>query len=35
LLTGKSDIEKEWKTYVKEMKNLGIDKFVEIYNANL
>lgn len=34
-LTGKADIQKDWDTYVKEMKNLGIDKFVEIYNSNL
>jgi len=34
-LTGKKDIEKDWDTYVNEMKNLGIEEFCRIYNDNL
>ena len=34
-LTGSKDISKDWDSYVKEMKTLGIDKFTEIYNTNL
>ena len=34
-LTGSKSIEKDWDAYVKEMKNLGIEKFTELYNANL
>ena len=34
-LTGSKSIEKDWDAYVKEMKSLGIEKFTELYNANL
>jgi len=34
-ITGKKDIEKDWDTYVNEMKNLGIEEFCRIYNNNL
>ena len=34
-LTGKKDLDKDWDQYVKEMKNLQIEKFVELYNSNL
>jgi len=34
-LTGTKSIDKDWNTYVQEMKNLGIEKFVKIYNDNL
>jgi len=34
-LRGKKDIEKDWDTYVNEMKNLGIEEFCRIYNDNL
>lgn len=34
-LTGTRSIERDWNAYVTEMKNLGIEKFVDIYNSNL
>ncbi|MHC1692126.1 MAG: extracellular solute-binding protein [Sphaerochaetaceae bacterium] len=34
-LTGKKSIDKDWDTYVKEMKALRIDDFAKIYNDNL
>ena len=34
-LTGAKSIENDWAAYVQEMKNLGIEKFVAIYNENL
>ncbi|MDD3903354.1 MAG: extracellular solute-binding protein [Sphaerochaeta sp.] len=34
-LTGNKDIKGDWDAYVKEMKNLGIEKFTDLYNANL
>jgi len=34
-LTGAKSIDKDWDAYVKEMKDLGIEKFVKIYNDNL
>ena len=34
-LTGNKDINRDWDAYVKEMKNLGIEKFTDLYNANL
>lgn len=34
-LTGSKSIEKDWNAYVQEMKTLGIEKFVQIYNDNL
>jgi putative aldouronate transport system substrate-binding protein len=34
-LTGSKSIEKDWDAYVKEMKSLGIEKFNDLYNANL
>ena len=34
-LTGAKSIEGDWAAYVQEMKNLGIEKFVAIYNENL
>ncbi len=34
-LTGTKSIAADWDAYVKEMKNLGIEKFVSIYNDNL
>lgn len=33
--TGEKSIEKDWDSYVAEMKNLQIEKLCEIYNANL
>lgn len=33
--TGAKSIEKDWDTYVQEMKNLQIEKYCEIYNSNL
>ena len=34
-LTGAKSIEKDWDTYVKEMKTLGIEKMLKLYNDNL
>jgi putative aldouronate transport system substrate-binding protein len=34
-LTGAKSITADWDAYVKEMKSLGIEKFVDLYNANL
>jgi putative aldouronate transport system substrate-binding protein len=34
-LTGSKSIDRDWDAYVKEMKSLGIEKFVDLYNANL
>jgi len=34
-LTGKKDINKDWDAYVQEMKNLQIDRLVQMYNENL
>ncbi|WP_193774635.1 extracellular solute-binding protein [Vallitalea guaymasensis] len=34
-ITGKKDVEKDWDTYVKEMKSLKIEEFCKIYNENL
>lgn len=34
-VTGRKSIDKEWDTYVKEMKDLGIEKFLKLYNDNL
>lgn len=34
-LTGKKNLDTDWDQYVKEMKNLQIEKFAEIYNSNL
>lgn len=34
-ITGKKSIEKDWDAYVKEMKDLDIEKFCELYNDNL
>ena len=34
-LTGAKSIQTDWAAYVQEMKSLGIDKFVAIYNDNL
>ena len=34
-LTGAKSIETDWDAYVAEMKNLGIDQMLELYNANL
>lgn len=34
-ITGKKDVDADWDAYVSEMKNLGIDKFVQLYNDNL
>ena len=34
-LTGTKSIQSDWDAYVQEMKNLGIEKFVAIYNDNL
>lgn len=34
-LTGRKDINKDWDSYVKEMKGLGIEKFCNLYNENL
>jgi len=34
-LTGTKSIQNDWNAYVQEMKNLGIEKFVSIYNDNL
>lgn len=34
-LTGSRDINRDWNDYVREMKNLGIDRFLELYNSNL
>ncbi|HRV24177.1 MAG TPA: extracellular solute-binding protein, partial [Sphaerochaeta sp.] len=34
-LTGAKSIDSDWNAYVQEMKNLGIDRFLELYNSNL
>jgi putative aldouronate transport system substrate-binding protein len=34
-LTGTKSIQNDWAAYLQEMKSLGIDKFVAIYNDNL
>lgn len=34
-LTGSKDITRDWDAYVKEMKNLGIEKFTALYNDSL
>ncbi len=34
-LTGKKDLDKDWDQYVKEMKNLQIEKFAKLYNDNM
>lgn len=34
-LTGKKDINADWDQYVKEMKNLQIEKFTKLYNDNM
>lgn len=34
-ITGKKDLDKDWDQYVKEMKNLQIEKFAQLYNDNL
>ncbi len=34
-LTGAKSIDKDWDTYVAEMKKLGIMKMLDFYNANL
>jgi putative aldouronate transport system substrate-binding protein len=34
-LTGKKDLEKDWDQYVQEMKNLQIDRFVQLYNDHM
>ncbi|MDX9915915.1 MAG: extracellular solute-binding protein [Sphaerochaeta sp.] len=34
-LTGSKSIDRDWDAYVREMKSLGIEKFVDLYNANL
>ena len=34
-LTGAKSIDRDWNAYVQEMKNLGIDRFLELYNSNL
>ena len=34
-LTGAKSIEKDWDAYVKEMKTLGIEKMLKLYNDNL
>lgn len=33
--TGKKDIEADWDAYVKEMKDLRIDEFCQMYNDNM
>ena len=32
-LTGAGDIDKEWDAYVQQMKNMGIDRYVELHHA--
>jgi len=34
-LTGKKSLDKDWDQYVKEMKNLQIERFAQLYNDNL
>ncbi|KIL37011.1 ABC transporter substrate-binding protein [Cohnella kolymensis] len=34
-LTGKKDLNADWDQYVKEMKNLQIEKFNQLYNDNM
>lgn len=34
-LTGKKDIEADWDAYVKEMQDLQIDRFCQMYNDNM
>lgn len=34
-LTGKKNLDKDWDQYVKEMKNLQIERFTQLYNDNL
>jgi len=33
-ITGQKDIEKSWATYMKDMNNLGIEKYLELYNSH-
>ena len=33
-ITGKKSIQTDWDAYVQEMKDKGIDKFLQIYNDN-
>ena len=33
-ITGKKSIETDWESYVQEMKDKGIEKFLQIYNDN-
>ena len=33
-ITGQRDIEKNWATYVKDMNNLGLEKYLELYNSH-
>ncbi|MDE0447846.1 MAG: hypothetical protein OXH96_14380 [Spirochaetaceae bacterium] len=32
-ITGAGDIDKEWDGYVQQMKNMGIDRYVELHHA--
>ena len=32
-ITGAGDIDREWDDYVKQMKNMGIDRYVELHHA--
>jgi len=34
-ITGKKSVDTDWDSYVDEMKNLGIDQFLQIYNDHL
>ncbi len=34
-ITGKKTVDKDWDAYVAEMKTLGIEKFLALYNDNL
>lgn len=34
-LTGKKSLDKDWNAYVAEMKGLQIEKYCDLYNANL
>jgi putative aldouronate transport system substrate-binding protein len=32
-ITGAGDIDREWDAYVQQMKNMGIDRYVELHHA--
>ena len=34
-ITGKKDIDKDWNAYVTEMNNVGIEKYLALYNEHV